>query len=208
MGWVQTQGVNKMPEDELIPGEPIVEPTPEPIPEPTPEPQPSPAEIESIRQRRQAIIESTDNILGGLEPIIRSEDAVNVLKIAQEEGLDAVIAYLRENIPDVADYLSGISEDASDDVKIKAIKKGLKARAESMVPDYQMPPPFLGNDIEEARSKQDGAATRYTAQYGVVPFVKPVYRGRSAVDNPYYENPNSGGNGRSRLMPETRFRGT
>jgi hypothetical protein len=197
-----------MPEDELIPEEPVVEPIPEPIPEPTPEPQPSPAEIESIRQRRQAIIESTDNILGGLEPIIRSEDAVNVLKIAQEEGLDAVIAYLRENIPDVADYLSGIPEDASDDVKIKAIKKGLKARAESMVPDYQMPPPFLGNDIEEARSKQDGAATRYATQYGVVPFVKPVYRGRSAVDNPYYENQNSGGGGRSRLMPETRFRGT
>lgn len=193
-----------MPEDELIPEEPIVEPTPEPIPEP----QPSPAEIEGIRKRRQAIVESTDDILGGLEPIIRSEDALNVLSIAQNEGLDAVIAYLRENIPNVADYLSGIPEDASDEVKIKAIKKGLKERAESMVPDYQMPPPFLGNDVEEARSKQEGAETRYATQYGVVPFVKPVYRGRSAVDNPYYENPNAGGNGRSRLMPETRFRGT
>jgi hypothetical protein len=58
-----------------------------------------------------------------------------------------------------------------------------------MVPDYNMPPPFLGNDIQEARGKQEDASTRYQTQYGQAPEVAPVFRGRSAVDNPYYTSP-------------------
>jgi hypothetical protein len=80
-------------------------------------------------------------------------------------------------------------ESISDEDKMEQIKKLLTERAESMVPDYTMPPPFLGNEVEEARGKQEDASTRYATQYGKVPFSQPVFRGRSAVDNPYYETP-------------------
>lgn len=139
--------------------------------------------------RRAALQGATLDILNQLAPIIRNEDAYAVIGISEVGGLSDVADYLEKNIPDVAIYLSSISDDASDEEKIAAIKRGLLKRAESMVPAEIMPAPFLGNDVEEARDKQENASTRLIRQYAIVPAVQPIYRGRSAIDNPYYETP-------------------
>jgi hypothetical protein len=154
----------------------------EPIPEPTPEP------IVDNPIKRAEVKTNVDTLIQELSPLIRQEDITEIRCKSDTCSLDEILDYLSSNIPEVKDYLNSIPVDASDEEKVSIIKKGLKKRAESMVPDYEMPPPFLGNDVEEARSKQEDAGTRYKAQYGKVPFVSPVYRGRSAIDNPYYES--------------------
>lgn len=170
---------------------PVVEPPVEPpvVEPPVVPPIEEPIDYEAIAAKKYQIKCATNDIISDLSPLIREEDVIAVRNIAEESELSAVLDYLKNNIPDVNIYLSGVPIDASDELKIKAIKEGLKKRAEGMVPDYEMPPPWLGNEIEEARSKQENASTRYITQYGQVPFVKPVYRGRSAIDNPYYETP-------------------
>lgn len=173
-----------MPEEETT-IEPITEPTPEPVP------------IESPIVRAK-IKEDINDMIQELLPLIRQEDIAEIRSMSDTSQLIDIIKYLGDNIPEVREYICSISLDSSDGEKVKAIKDGLRRRAESMVPDYEMPPPFLGNEVEEARSKQEDASTRYSTQYGRVPFVKPVFRGRSAVDNPYYEPRKS--------SIETRFR--
>lgn len=188
--------------------EEIIEPTTEPVIEPVVEPIPlSAAEIETARVMRQAPIrESTLKILATLAPLIRNEDAVCALERAESQELKEIIKYLEESIPEVRDYLSGVSVDASDIDKINVIKKGLKKRAEERVANFEMPPPFLGNDVEESREKQDDAMTRYKIQYGQIPMVSAISRGRSAIDNPYYESPMSLTGRKSRKSPITSAR--
>jgi len=164
-----------MPEDEM----PIEQP---PVEEPPIEPIYDPVE-------RAQVIESTSMLIQELSPLIRQEDITEIRQKSIVCDLNEILDYLGANIPEVRDYLSSISATATDEEKVAVIKSGLKKRAESMVPDYVIPPTFLGNDVEEARSKQENVETRYATQYHQVPFVKPVFRGRSAVDNPYYETP-------------------
>lgn len=154
-------------------------------------------------QRRRAIKAKVEDLLDPLSPLLKDDDYANI-RILEESGeVSDVINYLQTNVPEVSMYLGGgvqkktmvtgeegnVVNELGDDVKIDIIKKGLRARAESMVPSYNMPPPFLGNDIQEARCKQEDASTRYQTQYGQVPAVAPVFRGRSAIDNPYYTSP-------------------
>ena len=145
-------------------------------------------------QERSNIINRTEDILEPLRPLIRDEDVAEARRLARECELATVTQYLIDNVPYLKERMGGrmrmaSMESTSDEDKMEQIKRLLTERAESMVPDYEMPPPFLGNEVEEARSKQEDASTRYSTQYGQVPFVKPVFRGRSAVDNPYYESP-------------------
>ena len=150
-------------------------------------------------QRRRVIKAKVNDLLEPLSPLLKDDDYSNIRVLEETGELSDVINYLQTNVPEVSMYLGkpmmalalddGSENEQDDDVKIDLIKKGLKARAESMVPDYNMPPPFLGNEIQEARGKQEDASTRYQMQYGQVPEVAPVFRGRSAVDNPYYTSP-------------------
>jgi hypothetical protein len=158
------------------------------------------AEAEVLKRR--VIKAKVEDLLDPLKPLLKDNDYANIRVLEDSGELSDVISYLQTSVPEVGMYLGGISDlspsggDAAsaldDDAKINIIKKGLKARAESMVPDYNMPPPFLGNEIQEARGKQEDAYSRYQMQYGQVPEVAPVFRGRSAVDNPYYTQPTPG----------------
>jgi hypothetical protein len=110
---------------------------------------------------RDMIINETEGVLKELSPLIRCEDLVEARRLAQESELAAVVQYLKSNIPEVNEYLSSVPEDASDAAKINAIKRGLKTRAEGLVPSYSMPAPFLGNEVEEARSKRNSPYKGY-----------------------------------------------
>lgn len=170
-----------MPEDIV---EPVIPPEPE-VPPPMSE------------EERNGILMSTEDVLKDLSPLIREEDINQARQLAKECELNTVVNYLVENIPYLKErlgkspmkYSAGQDSAGEGGVTVEEIKRILRERAESMVPDYNMPPPFLGNEIDEARSKQEDAETRYATQYEQVPFVKPVYRGRSAIDNPYYGTP-------------------
>jgi len=154
---------------------------------------------EAELQRRRVIRAKVADLLDPLTPLLKDDDYANIRVLEDSGELSDVISYLRTNVPEVNMYLStpmkrlalddGSESEVDDDIQIDIIKKGLKARAESMVPSYNMPPPFLGNEIQEARGKQEDVGTRYTTQYGQVPEVAPVFRGRSAIDNPYYTSP-------------------
>ena len=154
---------------------------------------------EAELQRRRLIRAKVADLLDPLTPLLKDDDYANIRVLEDSGELSDVISYLRTNVPEVNMYLStpmralalddGSESELNDDVQIDIIKKGLKARAESMVPSYNMPPPFLGNEIQEARGKQEDASSRYQMQYGQVPEVAPVFRGRSAIDNPYYTQP-------------------
>lgn len=175
--------------DEVITGNP--ETPPEIPPEVPPEIPPEiPLEPVITPEQRYQIKCEADGIIKELAPLIREKDIVIVREKAESCDLKDVIKYLRDEIPEVKEYLKGLPDDATDEDKIVAIKRGLRARAEALVPSYVMETPFLGNDVEEARERGESNMTRYKAQYGQVPMVSPVYRGRSAVHNPYYENPN------------------
>ena len=153
--------------------------------------------------RRKAIQDKTEDLISSLQPVITSQQAEDMRTLAGNGEVSDVISYLQTNVPEVGIYLGGTKtrlttatmgalgsepSDLSDDDQISIIKKGLKARAESMVPNYSTPP-FLGNEVQEARGKEEDTAGRYAAQYAQVPEVAPVFRGRSAVDNPYYNPP-------------------
>jgi hypothetical protein len=89
-------------------------------------------------------------------------------------------------------YLEGLPEDATDAEKIESITMALKDRA-NRIDEYNasMPQqaPFLGNEIEKARSKQDGPdiSTRYKTQYQLIPGYGYINR-RGAINSPYYKN--------------------
>lgn len=141
-------------------------------------------------EERLALKDKVEEVIKKLEPVITEDKKVQARELADNCELCDVLTYLKDNVPEVNEYLSGLPVDATDEEKLAAINAGMKKRAESLVPAYDMSPPFLGNEVEEARDKQENNMYRYKSQYGQVPMVNPVYRGRSAVDNPYYTNPN------------------
>ena len=184
-----------------------VEPSPvEPEPVEPIVPVEPPAPVVTEEQRAQAV-EKTTALLNKLAPILTHDVGVGALDLANNGDMSAVITYLQDNIPEVGQYLGGgtvkrnvrnmmsssSSTEASADVdaQIDLINSGLTARAEAMVPGYTMPPPFLGNEVEEARGKEEDSSQRFQSQYGQIPAVSPVYRGRSVTDNPYTVSPSS-----------------
>jgi len=119
----------------------------------------------------------TEDMLKELAPLIREEDYAEARRLAREKELATVIQYLSDNVPDVNMYLSSLPAESTDEQKMAVIKNGLKKRAEALVPSYSMPPPFLGNDIEEARSKR----TYPYKGYVVTPYIEQPSVGRSKV---------------------------
>lgn len=111
-------------------------------------------------------------MLDSLRGVVRKGD-VEVMP----RDTSGTLKYLSENIPSANMYLSGLPEGAIEEEKVAAIIKGLEARAEAIDAYNNRIPaeaPFLGNDVEEARGKQDGpnVALRYKSQYEVIPGVR------------------------------------
>jgi hypothetical protein len=132
----------------------------------------------SIDERILAPKATQDNnaqrVLEGLKglPSVR-----NISDEGDVEMRDSALMYLEKNIPDVGMYLKGLSENATTEEKIAAIVKGLEEKSQE-IEDYNNreieDAPFLGNEVEEARGKQEGPdiSLRYKSQYEMIPGVK------------------------------------
>jgi hypothetical protein len=114
-------------------------------------------------------------MLDNLRGVVREGDVMAMTAAAGD--VSETLKYLSENIPSANMYMSGMGEEATDEEKISAIIKGLEARAEAIDEYNNRVPaeaPFLGNEVEEARSKQEGPniSQRYKSQYDVIPGVR------------------------------------
>jgi hypothetical protein len=129
-------------------------------------------------------------ILDGLSGLVRQSDAMAIAEATEGNGVNTTLQYLMDNIPDVSLYLKELPEDATDDDKIVAITHGLEERSKS-IDEYNnrvvCEAPFLGNEVEEARTKQiTPEAQRYKTQYSKIPFVRPQRKERGNTRSPYY----------------------
>lgn len=172
-----------MPEDET----PIEEPTPEEPPPVEPPPEEPVEPIRVTEDARMKAVYSAEGILEELKPLIRDEDINAVRQKAYIGDTKAVVQYIVDNIPYVKERVV-FAEGDDPEVALSKIRSVLRERAKSLLSGQVVPPPWLGGEVSEARSKQEDFGTRYTTQYGRVPFSQTVYQGRNVVTNPYYND--------------------
>jgi hypothetical protein len=116
-------------------------------------------------------------LLTQLEGVIRESDISTLEGTVGEVDRKFVLKYIEDNIPDASNYTVGLPKDATDDEKIAAITKGLKDRS-AVIEAYNnreiCEAPYIGNEVEEARGKQEGpdVAKRFKSQYEMVPGVR------------------------------------
>jgi hypothetical protein len=143
---------------------------------------PRPYIIDSRELAPKAVKENyAKKILSDLEGVVREEDIKKMLAGTEDTGseptINKVLAYLEKNIPGVEKYTEGLGKEATEEEKIAAIKKGLEERSEA-IEEYNnreiCEAPYLGNEVEEARGKQEGpdVAKRFKSQYEMVPGVR------------------------------------
>jgi len=133
---------------------------------------------ERLLAKKTEMKNDAKEILEGFTGYIRVHDIGRGETVGEEGlGVSDLLTFLQDNIPDTSIYLAGLPEDATDEDKVEAIRCGLEGRSKA-IDEYNsrvsQPSPFLGNEIEEARGKQEGpeVALRYKSQYDMIPGVR------------------------------------